>query len=119
MDPTLIAEPADVPVGDVSLSARVERTAGGTHWDVTVLIARRPDEPPLPAGDVTADLAAGGHRLALVRRDEGDLVEAGGGLGATANATFRFGAAPDGAIPDRLQVGYRGAAVDFALRSAP
>lgn len=106
--------PSAVDVGDETVSAAVERAAGGRDWDVTVVISRLPDLPRLPASDVTASLTdADGRALPLAGRDTGALVEAGSSLAVSVNANFRFSAS--GRPPTRLTVAYRGTMAEFRL----
>jgi len=103
--------PPAVDLTDVTVSA-VLRAAPGDGWDVTVVVSRAPGQPQLPATDVTAVLVdSGGQPLPLLDRDQGLLVEAGGGLGVSANAAFRF--APGSNPPARLTVTYRGTPAEF------
>lgn len=113
-DQELETDPPSVALPDGVLSAVVAAAEGGDGWRLTVVIARGPDEPQLDAGEVDAALEdAAGRQLPLVERDHGLLVDAGGSLGTSANAVFRFGAA-DGP-PAALRVRFRGRTADFRL----
>jgi hypothetical protein len=106
--------PSSVDVAGATLSVVAEYAADSEEWHVRVVITRLPDQPRLTAGDVDAKLTAlDGRSLPLVSRDRGALVEAGGSLGMSANADFRF--ASSGHQPSRLTVTYQGTAAGFLI----
>lgn len=113
----LRTDPPSVDLPDGVLSAVVAPAEPDSGWRLTVVIARGPDEPRLDARDVDAELEdAAGCRLPLIERDRGLLVDAGGSLGTSANAVFRFGVGS--APPAALRVTFRGRSADFRLRPA-
>ena len=71
-------------------------------WQVTVLIARPPGEPPIREGEVEAVLFDAEGPLELLSQPTDDWVEAGGAAGTTANGGFLFQARD--ATPSRLTV---------------
>jgi hypothetical protein len=96
----------------MSVLSRLERSESGDYWDVTVVFSRAADQPPIPASDVNAQLLdAAGNPLKVVERPQRALVEAGGSLGTSANALFKFEASK--AEPAVLAVTYRDQTVRF------
>src|SRR3954451_13846224 len=94
--------PESLELGDATVSADLAR-APEQGWLATVLLVRGPGSPRIAASDVDVQLIdAAGTELAVLERPTGELVEAGGSLGTTANATFRFGSSA--AVPAELIV---------------
>lgn len=114
MESTFAVEPFSQSVGGHEVSAVVTLNRLDDHWDVTVVLSKDPDQPPLEGGEVEAQLVDDQERqLTVLRRPSGPLVEAGGSLGASANALFSFG--DIGVTPTRLSVTYRGQTVRFRV----
>lgn len=113
-DVRFTSEPESVHLEDSTIYAEATARPDGVV-DVLVVISRRPDEPQMHASEVDARLVDDSDQeLEVVRRDEGLLVEVGGGLGHSTNAHFEFaqGAAP----PRDLTVRYRDEEARFVLR---
>ncbi len=116
MASALPLHPPAVDLADVTVSAVVSPGPDGAGWEVTALVDRPPDQAPLPAEAVIAELLDDtGRPLPLVRRDEGTLTEAGGGLGVTANAGFLFGPGR----PATLRITYDGTPATFEIGPVP
>ena len=99
---------------DATVTAQLRRGSGGTTWDLIVLITRLPDQPPLNATEVEAQLVdENAAVLPLLSGPSEPLAEAGGSLGMTANARFQFG--DRGARLAVLVVRLQGAELHFRL----
>lgn len=112
--PEFAVEPQSASIDGMSVLAKLERSTSGDQWDATIVFSRAADQPPIPATDVDAQLLdAAGTPLKVLERPERALVEAGGSLGTSANARFRFEASK--AEPATLAVTYRGQTVRFSV----
>ncbi len=111
----LRVEPNSQPLGDLTASAQLRHDRDQQTWDLTVVLSKGPDSPPIPGADVQAQLLDDkGQALELASSPPAGrpLVEVGGGLGKSANAAFSFrGAAP----PSALRVTYQGATAEFRV----
>jgi hypothetical protein len=107
-------EPFSQPLGEVTVSAELGHDTSADQWDVLVLLTRKPDQAPVQGCEVDAQLLNEGNvPLKELQRPTGPLVEAGGGLGMTANALFRF--QDSVAAPTQLVVTYRGQTAHFRI----
>ncbi len=107
-------EPKSTSVGGMSVLAKLERDASADRWNATIVFSRAPDLPPMPGNEVDAQLLdAGGASLKVLERPSGALAEAGGSLGNSANAVFRFQGSK--VEPAELVVTYRGQTVRFRV----
>jgi hypothetical protein len=110
--PELVSEPFSLPVDESSISAVAHEADG--RCSVTVVVSRAPGLPPIDGSELEARLFDGAsNELPVLRRPQGELVEAGGSLGVSANATFEF--ETRAAAPEVLEVGYAGEVVRFRL----
>jgi hypothetical protein len=113
-DPTFV--PPAIDFDDESVAARLSSDADDS-WIATVLILRRREDGAarVEGDDVSARLIdEQGSELPVVERPSGPLVEAGGSLGVSANARFRFSATE--ARPAELVVDYAGSRCRFEVR---
>jgi len=86
---------------------------------VTVILTRRPSDVPVLGQEFEVELLGpGGGAFPVVEKPSGPLPEAGGSLGVSANALFRFKSVA-GAKPAELIVMYHGERVRFALAWKP
>jgi hypothetical protein len=106
--------PPSYVIGDETISADLRRDSRTDSWEVTVVIARAPGQDLLPADAVEVQLIDGaGETIELLAGPSAPLVEAGGSLGVSANANFRFG---DGSRqPFGLVVTYQNQQVQFQV----
>jgi hypothetical protein len=99
---------------DVSVSAVLNLDRDRVRWDVTVVLSRKPDQEPVQGSEVQAQLLdQHGVPLKALERPSGPLAEAGGSLGMSANAPFRFAATET--APGGLTVTYRDQTVRFRV----
>lgn len=114
MEPTFSVEPFSQRIGEHEVSAVIDLDRSNDRWDVTVVLSKDPDQPPIEGGEVEARLIDDrGEHAAVLRRPSGPLVEAGGSLSASANAPFSF--EHSGGVPDQLLATYQGQTVRFRI----
>jgi len=83
----------------------------GSEWGVEIVITRGPDADRVAATDLRVGLwDRQGGALEVEEQPDGLLPQAGGGLGVSVNASYRF----VGAEPARLIVEYAGQRLVFS-----
>ena len=112
-DSALATAPTHLKVGEATVSARVRLLDG--HWELIVLINRAPEQPPLATADLQVQMLAEDHSpMPLLSAPQGQVLpEAGGGLGTTANARYRFDAGRG--RPAQLVIQWRSTELTFRL----
>jgi hypothetical protein len=109
-------EPFSLPVDQVTVSAVISLDRSNNRWNVTVVLTRVPSEIPIQGNEVDAELLDDKDvALKLLERPSGALVEAGGSLGTSSNALFRF--ENSNVIPTQLVITYRNRTVRFRVVS--
>ena len=84
-------EPRTSTVAGMSVLAQVTADKSKDSWDVTIVFSRAVGLPPMQAEEVDAQLIdTRGKAKPVVERPSGPLVEFGGSLGNSVNASFRF-----------------------------
>jgi hypothetical protein len=115
-DLTLAVVPRSIGLGEATISVEVTRNDAQAEWRVRVIITRRDDQPRLQGDAVeTRLLRADGTLLRQIAGATGLLPQAGGSLGMSANADFRF-AAEGNDLPTALDVAFQGQTVHFTLQ---
>jgi hypothetical protein len=109
-------DPFSIPIDDVTVSGTLQQNILNNCWDVTIVISRAPNQRQMNGVEIEAQLLdVHGRPFTLLERPAGPLVEAGGSLGVSANALFRF--LDSKTIPAKLVVTYRGKTVNFDVVS--
>ena len=115
-DPSFSIEPRSFAIAETSVSAVICPDRADNRWDVTVILSRAPDLPPIQGRDVDAQLLdARGSPLHVLERPQGVLAEFGGGLGSSATSLFRF--QDSGVLPAELLVSYQDQTARFRVVS--
>jgi hypothetical protein len=84
-------EPVSRVFSDVIISAVLKYQSKNDTWDITVILGRTPGQELIKGKEVDAQLIdRGGKALTVIERPNGLLTEAGGSMGVSANARFRF-----------------------------
>jgi hypothetical protein len=107
-------DPPSHHLQEATVSLALRSGASADEIEAVVVITRAAGQPRIRAEDVEAALLNGeGKPIPPVSRPEGLLVEAGGSLGMSANATYRF--LLNGRTPSALVVRYGGRELRFAI----
>ena len=113
---TFAVKPFSLPIGMTTVSAVIRLDQSNNCWDVTVVLTRTPGQARIHSSEVDAQLLDNkGIALKLLEHSSGTLVEAGGSLGTSANAQFRF--VDSSVVPTHLLVTYHNQEVRFQVIS--
>jgi hypothetical protein len=111
---TFAVEPVSLSLGELTISALIEKTSVNNIWEVVVIFSRSPGPQLMEANDVEAKLFdAQDNSFTVVERPSDALIEAGGSLRVSANARFCFQGS--GKTPLYLEVAYKKQRVRFRV----
>ena len=109
-----ITEPVSHPLSGATVTAVLHYNPTNNTWSVIIVLGRAPDQELISGEEVDAQLIdREGKALTVIERPNGLLTEAGGSMGVSANARFRFQGSKE--RPDHLVVTYQSQTVSFSI----
>src|SRR6266542_836138 len=109
-----VVDPRWLSIGEIRITADIHRDQRAQRWRITVVLSRTPNQAPIHAQAVDAQLIDDqGTALNVIERPAGPFVELSEALRISVDAPFQF--QDSGYAPAQLLVTYQGQTVQFRI----